>query len=75
MQIDSEDGHQGPEDNCRQAFQNVAGNVPCHKIAVGGGDHYADGQIHGPDQTYSAPASLAPAYSASSLFSRRGVWL
>jgi hypothetical protein len=56
MEIDSEEGHERPEDNCRQSFQNIAGNVPCHKIAVGGGDHYADGKIRGPDQAYSAPA-------------------
>src|SRR5665647_2680772 len=64
VQIDPEGDHERPEHNRRQAFQNVAGNVPCHEIAVGGGDHYPDDQIHNPDQTYSAPAHFAPAISA-----------
>src|SRR5665647_3592469 len=64
VQIDPEGDHERPEHNRRQAFQNVAGNVPCHEIAVGSGDHYPDGQIHNPDQTYSAPAHFAPAISA-----------
>jgi hypothetical protein len=34
MQIDTEDGNERPEHDRRQGFQNVAGNVPCHKVPV-----------------------------------------
>ena len=64
VKIDPEEGHERPQDNRREAFQNVAGNVPCHEITMGGGDHNPDDQIHDPDQTYSASAHLAPAKSA-----------
>ncbi|MDN4645976.1 hypothetical protein [Arthrobacter sp. PsM3] len=29
MQIDPEEGHERPEENGRQAFENVAGNILC----------------------------------------------
>lgn len=65
VQIDPEEGHERPEHNRRQAFQNITGNGPCHEIAMGGSDHYPDNQIHDPNQTYSTPAHFAPANSES----------
>jgi hypothetical protein len=34
MQIYTEEGNERPEHNRREAFQNVAGNVPCNEVRV-----------------------------------------
>lgn len=48
VQIHSEESHKRPKHGRRQTFQNVAGNVPCHKIPVSCGDHYPVDKIRHP---------------------------
>ena len=59
MQIDAEEGYERPEEDGRNAIQNIAGDVPGHEVSVGGGDHHTDGQIDHPEETNSASARFA----------------